>query len=101
MSNQEISIHREENAGTGRYTARLPGGPDAVMTYRRVNENTIAIDHTLVPPAYRGQGIAQKLVERGIADARAENWKIMPVCSYVAAQFRRHADWADLLAPEA
>lgn len=98
MTDVEISIRREDENGSGRYVAGLPGGPDAVMTYRRLDAATIAIDHTFVPPAYRGQDIARKLVERGIADARAEGKKIVPVCSYVAVQFRRHPEWADLRA---
>jgi predicted GNAT family acetyltransferase len=68
------------------------------MTYRRVAPDVIAIDHTWVPRQHRGGGIAEQLVRRGIADARAENLRIEPVCSYVAAQFRRHPEWSDLLA---
>ncbi|MEE3217561.1 MAG: GNAT family N-acetyltransferase [Pseudomonadota bacterium] len=33
-----------------------------------------------------------------IADARSENFTIIPSCSYVAAQFDRHPEWADLRA---
>jgi predicted GNAT family acetyltransferase len=46
----------------------------------------------------RGQGVAQVLVEALVADARAQGFKIVPQCSYVAALFRRHPEWADLLA---
>ena len=46
----------------------------------------------------RGQGVAQVLVEALVADAREQGFKIVPQCSYVEAQFRRHPEWADLLA---
>ena len=52
----------------------------------------------VVPPALRGQGIAARLVEALIEDARSEGFKIIPTCSYVAAQFDRHPEWADLRA---
>ena len=55
------------------------------------------IDHTGVPDAYRGQGIGKKLVEHAVGDARKNGWKIMPLCPFAAAQFRRHSEWADVL----
>jgi len=67
------------------------------MTFTRAN-GVMTIDHTGVPPALEGRGIAAALVQRAVADARAEKFKIAPLCSYVAAQFHRHKDWADLLA---
>ncbi len=94
----EIVVQREENGGNGRYVVYLPGGAEAEMTYHRTKPDTIAIDHTGVPPEFRNLGLALKLVEAGIADARKEGTRIVPLCSYVAAQFRRHPDWAPLLA---
>jgi uncharacterized protein len=94
----EIKVEREDEGGSGRYVVYLPGGAEGEMTYRKVRDGVIAIDHTGVPPEFRGQGIAEQLVLRAIADARAERFTIVPLCSYVAAQFRRHPDWSDLRA---
>jgi uncharacterized protein len=94
----EIVVQREESNGSGRYVVYLPGGAEAEMTYHRTKPDTIAIDHTGVPPQFRNLGIALRLVETGIADAQKEGTKIVPLCSYVAAQFRRHPAWAPLLA---
>ncbi len=68
------------------------------MTFRNVDGSEIAIDHTFTPPTFRGRDVASRLMERRIADARREGRRIRPVCSYAAAQFRRHPDWADVLA---
>ena len=76
----------------------LAPGYDAEMTFRKEANGTIIIDHTGVPPEYEGRGIAAKLVNRAIADAREQGFKITPLCSYVVAQFRRHPEWADLRA---
>ncbi len=94
----ELVVEHEDLGVRGRYFVRLGDGSEAEMTWRRARDGVIAIDHTFVPPQYRGKGIAEKLVDTGIADARARNLKIIPVCSYVDAQFRRHPEWADLLA---
>ena len=59
---------------------------------------TIIADHTGVPPQYRGQGIAEQLVKAAMEHARDTGGRIVPVCSYVVAQFRRHPEWADLQA---
>ena len=94
----EIVVQHEQNGGSGRYVVYLPGGAEAEMTYHRTKPDTIAIDHTGVPPEFRNLGIALMLVEAGIADAQRDGTKIVPLCSYVAAQFRRHPQWAPLLA---
>jgi uncharacterized protein len=93
-----LAIDHQDHGTAGRYSARLPSGEEAEMTYHRRAPGVLVFDHTLVPDAFRGQGIALRLVERGIADARAAGAKIVPQCPYVAAQFRRHPEWRDLLA---
>jgi len=98
MSEAGHVVEREESGASGRYVIHLAAADEAEMTYRRQGADTLIVDHTGTPPAYRGQGIAQLLVDRLIADARAEHFRIVPLCSYVAAQFRRHPEWADLLA---
>ncbi|RXK55998.1 N-acetyltransferase [Oleiharenicola lentus] len=53
--------------------------------------------HTLVPPELRGRGIAEQLVRRALADARAAGRKVVPACSYVAHFIARHREYQDLL----
>ncbi|MFG1361392.1 GNAT family N-acetyltransferase [Xanthobacter pseudotagetidis] len=91
-------VRHEERAGRGRYFIELGRGAVAEMEYRRGTDGRMIITHTGVPPAFEGQGIAAQLVDAAVAAARAEGWKITPLCSYVAARFRRHPEWHDLLA---
>lgn len=98
MTDTDITVQREDAGNRGRYVAYLAPGFEAEMTYRKAADGTITIDHTGVPPEYEGRGIAAKLVNQAISDARAEGFKITPLCSYVVAQFRRHPEWADLRA---
>ena len=55
------------------------------------------IDHTFVDPSLRGQGIAGKLMGKVIEMAREEGYKLVPVCSYAVAYFRRHEEAKDVL----
>lgn len=98
MTETDLTVTREESGNRGRYVIHLAPGFEAEMTFRKAENGTITIDHTGVPREYEGRGIAAKLVNKAIEDARAEGFKITPLCSYVVAQFRRHPDWSDLLA---
>lgn len=90
---------RELQAGRGRYVARVEGfAGEAELAFSRANPSIVIADHTVTPPAMRGQGVATALVERLIADARAEGLRIVPLCSFVKAQFDQHPEWADLRA---
>jgi predicted GNAT family acetyltransferase len=98
MSETDLTVVREDGPTRGRYVIYLAPDAEAEMTYRKGDGGAMVIDHTGVPPAYEGRGIAAQLVNKAIADARQEGFKITPVCSYVVAQFRRHPEWADLRA---
>ena len=96
------TITRHDEGPRGEYRASVAGS-DVIgrLTYQRrkseVGGNTLIADHTLVPPEIGGKGVAAKLVEALVADARAAGDKIVPQCSYVEAAFRRHPEWAELL----
>ena len=96
MNDNDLIVEREEDLNRGRYFIKLSPDAEAEMTFRKADNNTIVVDHTGVPPAFEGRGIAAKLVNKMIEDARKDGFKINPVCSYVVAQFRRHPEWADL-----
>jgi len=98
MADPDYKISREEGPTRGRYVIQLAPGAEAEMTYRKTGTGPMIIDHTGVPPDYEGRGIALQLVKAAVADARDQGFRITPVCPYVVAQFRRHPEWAPLLA---
>jgi predicted GNAT family acetyltransferase len=85
----QSKIDRQETGSKGSYTYASEGGPIAEMTYSIAGEALIIIDHTDVPSAYRGQGVGAALVSRAVEDMRAAGKKIVPLCPFAAAQFRR------------
>lgn len=91
------AIELEDRGAKGRYVVKGPDGAEAEMTFTRVGEHQIIIDHTGVPDAFRGQGVGARLVERAVEDARAAGKTIIPLCPFAASQFRRHPEWADVL----
>ena len=94
----ETTITRHDSGAHGEYRAAVSGSEViGRLTYQR-RENTLIADHTLVPPEIGGKGVAARLVEALISDARRDGTKIVPQCSYVEAAFRRHPEWAELRA---
>jgi predicted GNAT family acetyltransferase len=98
MAVEGIEISRHPQASHGEYHAHVPGSAAIGRLTWQVRGEARLVDHTLVPPEIGGRGVAAALVDALIADARAEGFKIVPQCSYVEAQFRRHPEWADLRA---
>lgn len=95
----EVTISHEERGDRGRYIAAVAGSDHTGhLDWVAPGEGIRAATHTLVPPEIGGRGVAAKLVEALVADARAQGFRIDPRCSYVEAMFRRHKDWADLRA---
>ena len=95
----DVTITRELGPARGRYVAKVAGFEgEAELTFVRLDDSRVLADHTLTPLAMRGQGVASALVERLIADARREGFKVVPKCPFVVAQFERHPEWADVRA---
>ena len=55
-------------------------------------------DHTYVPDAFRGRGVAATLVRAALEEARKRRWQIAPRCSFVAGFIERNPDFAELAA---
>jgi predicted GNAT family acetyltransferase len=97
----EISVTRHDHGSSGEYHAAVAGS-SAIGRLTWTERATCGIrgaraaEHTLVPSEIGGRGVAAKLVEALVHDAREQGFKIDPQCSYVAAAFKRHPDWADL-----
>lgn len=93
----------EDHDGGGSYSYPVEGAArPAVLTWRDASDEEgeiKVVDHTFVPPEARGQGLALKLVEAIVADARLNGFRIAPLCPYVVSAFGRHPEWEDVRAP--
>jgi uncharacterized protein len=73
------------------------GNMIAEITYIPSGDSVITIDHTYVSESLRGQGVAGKLLESVVQEARSNGYKIVPACSYAKAVFDRKSEYQDLL----
>lgn len=67
-----------------------------VLEYR-LQDGVLAIDHTGVPDAVGGRGIAAALTKVAFDAARSEGWRVLPNCAYSIAWLARHPEYRDLV----
>ena len=70
-------------------------GHEAYVEYE-IEGGAVIITHTIVPAAIGGRGIAARLVRAAVEHAWQEGLKVVPACSYAAAWFAKHPEYADL-----
>ncbi|MET0463389.1 MAG: GNAT family N-acetyltransferase [Chitinophagaceae bacterium] len=62
-----------------------------------ISEGRLTVFHTEVSPEFEGRGFAKLLLQQLVSYAREKELKIIPLCPYVNAQFRRHpAEYTDV-----
>lgn len=72
-------------------------GQRCVLDYT-LQGQIMTITHTGVPDVLGGRGLAAQLTKFALDYARAQPWKVIPVCSYAVVYVQRHAEYATLLA---
>ena len=88
-------VTREHGETKGRFVIRQ-GAEEAELTYSITTPTLIIADHTGVPDRFRGTGAGLALVEALVAAARADGFKVVPLCPFVNATRKKHPEWADV-----
>jgi predicted GNAT family acetyltransferase len=89
----------DHDAAHSRYELRIEGTVVGVANYIR-NRDTVSITHTGVETAMRGRGLAGRLIEFALRDARQGGLKVVPFCSYVSDYIGKHPEHLDLVPAE-
>ena len=93
----EFEIVKEDGETRGRYVTTIDGH-EAELTYSKMGDSgNVIADHTGVPDELGGRGVGSALVRRLVEDAQANNFKIVPLCPFVKAQYRKHPEWSDVM----
>jgi predicted GNAT family acetyltransferase len=91
------TAHRWEGRLDGRVVALADYVPQGAPTGDAAVAS-IAMVHTEVHPEHEHEGLATKVVDAALRDARARGWRVVPACSFVRLHVRRHAEeYADVL----
>jgi len=97
---QTIRIEHAEDDGRGAFFVEREGIQLAEMTYSRVGERRIIIDHTLVDDGLRGLGVARRLLDSLVAWARETKTRVLATCPYALAQFAKDPSIRDVFEGE-
>jgi uncharacterized protein len=96
-----INITWEPNEqGNGEFKARE--GDEMIGLMRaRISGKTMTVLHTEVDHAHEGKGMAHQLMEKMLAYARENELRVIPLCPFVLAEFRKNpALYQDVWTPK-
>ena len=96
MENTQEEIIINFNQRESRSVALNEGNIIGYCQYKEEN-NIWSITHTVVKQEFGGRGIAKRLVLAVIEEARKQNKKINPICSYAKKMMESSGEYKDVL----
>lgn len=93
-----MTIEQHNTRTDGYFVAKDGDQELGRMYYSWAGIDKFVINHTEVKPESKGTGTGKALVEAGIKYARENNFKIVPVCAFAKAMFKKNMEeWKDVL----
>lgn len=91
----DIQIRESETKGYA--IAEENGITAGKMTYSIPSSAFIIIDHTEIESAFEGKGVGKQLLYKIVEMAREKEIKILPLCPFANAMFKKLTDIQDVL----
>lgn len=92
-----MDIQIKEQLNKGFAIAHIDGKKAGMMTYSIPKSDFIIVDHTEVEPEFKGQSVGKNLLYKIVDMAREKNLKILPLCPFANAMFKKLDDIKDVL----
>ena len=83
-----MDVQKQDTPQGHRFLIETEAG-EAELTLAHVRDGVFNANHTFTPRTLRGKGVAGKLYDAMIADAKAVGYKIIPGCPYIEVKFKR------------
>jgi uncharacterized protein len=85
----------KNNTRAGRFEVQIDGNL-AVLDYQ-LDGQVMTITHTEVPEALGGRGIAGQMAQTALDFAKANQYSVLPLCSFINTYIRRHPEYQNLV----
>ena len=96
MENTSVAL---DERGQGAFYIKEGDEQVAEMSFG-ISENRLTVYHTEVSPKAEGKGLGKRLFAAMTDYARNNNLKVIPLCPFAHAQFKRHRqEYADIWTP--
>lgn len=92
-----IEIKHEHSSKEGTFYYEENDKRLAKLTYTIEAGQWLRAEHTIVDPSLGGQGIGKLLVEKCVLYALKNQYKIVPLCPFLAALINKTPTWQDIL----
>lgn len=92
-----MEIRHTESDTKGIFEVIEEGEKVGEMSYSKAGTEKIIIDHTEVDSSQNGKGLGKKLVDAGVAFARENGLKIIPLCPFAKRVLTGSDKYADVL----
>lgn len=93
MEHNRNIIHDKENQ---QFVLPIEEGIKAYVSYS-LDDKTMRLTYSEVPPVLRGQGIGKELVEKTFEQLTAEGYQAVAICGYIRAIARRSPKWSEII----
>ena len=91
-------IQHKKVGNKGLFYVESNGNIMAEMVYTMSSPEKMIIEHTEVSEELKGQNVGYQLVHTAVEYARTHNIKIIPLCPFAHAVFKKKPEYADVLA---
>lgn len=89
-------LHKEIN-GKGLFYVEIAGEKLAEMVYTKPSADKLIIEHTEVDERLKGKNVGNQLLNATVEFARTNNIKIIPLCPFAHAMFKKKPEIGDVL----
>lgn len=92
-----MEIKHQTDGHRGSFFMEKDGKRIAAMVYVMAGPQKMIIEHTEVDESLKGQGAGARLLEQLVEFGRKEKIKVIPLCPFAKATFRKREDLQDVL----
>ncbi|WP_329569925.1 GNAT family N-acetyltransferase [Kitasatospora sp. NBC_01266] len=90
-----MTVTVRDNPSANRFEAQVDGVAAGFAEYIRT-DSLVVYPHTVVDPAFEGQGVGGTLARTALDDARRRGLGVLATCPFIHGWMERHPDYQDL-----